>query len=329
MPGAPHRPDPLPVENDHPLAAFILSKAIRYILVLFVVLSLNFFLPRLLPGDPVMNLLGAEASYAPPDVIESLKADLGLDRPLLSQCLHYLGGVFSGDWGYSFEQRRPVFEAVMVHLRWTLILALPAVILGALVAAVMGAVAAWHRRSPLDVGLSGVFLTLHSMPHFLLGMLVLWIFSFNLGWFPLGKVHSGGTVGLAHLADVLWHMALPLAVLTASKASYDFLVVRNAVVTTIGENFILTARGKGLTERAVLFRHALPNALAPLVTVFAGAALVEVVFSWPGMGTLIYGAIGARDYPLIQHAFFILAVSVLLANFLADLLYAWLDPRTR
>lgn len=325
------------MERHHLLAAFILSKAVRYILVLFVILSLNFLLPRLLPGDPVMNLLGLEASYAPPEVIESLKADLGLDRSLASQWVHYLGGVFTGDWGYSFEQRRPVFEAVMVHLRWTLILAVPAILLGDLIAAVWGAVAGWRRRSPLDVGLSGVFLALYAMPHFLLGMLVLWTFSFKLGWFPLGKVHSGDTEGLTYLADVMWHMALPLAVLTASKASYDFLVVRNAVVGTLGENFIVTACGKGLSEAALLFRHALPNALAPLVTVtaiqlgmiLAGAAIIEIVFSWPGMGTLIYGAVGARDYPLIQYSFFMIAASMLLANFAADLLYAWLDPRTR
>lgn len=325
------------MEKRRALINALISKLLRYSLVLFIILSLNFFLPRLLPGDPVMNLLGLEASYAPPEVIESLEADLGLDRPLPAQYWHYLGDVFTGDWGYSFEQRRPVFEAVMVHLRWTVILALPAILLGALVAAVLGAVAGWRRRSPLDVGLSGAFLAFYSIPPFLLAMFALWVFGFKLGWFPLGKVHSGNTAGLAYLADVIWHMALPLAVLTVSKASYDFLVVRNAVVATIGENFILTARGKGLSELAVLFRHALPNALAPLVTVtaiqlgviFAGTALIEIVFSWPGMGTLIYGAIGARDYPLIQYAFFIIAASMLLANFVADIVYAWLDPRIR
>ena len=142
---------------------------------------------------------------------------------------------------------------------------------------------------------------------------------------------------MAFVLDVVWHMALPLTVLTLSKVAYDFLIVRNAVVAVRGEDYVLTAYAKGLPPEVILFRHILRNALAPLVTITAiqfgallsGALLVEVVFSWPGMGSLIYAAIGARDYPLLQSAFFIIALCMLVANFVADVLCTWLDPKTR
>ncbi|MBN1370060.1 MAG: ABC transporter permease, partial [Dehalococcoidaceae bacterium] len=177
----------------------------------------------------------------------------------------------------------------------------------------------------------------YSVPHYWLAMLALFVFAYLLGWFPLGRAVSGGLVGFAYFTDVAWHMVLPLGVLTLSKAAYDHLIVRSSVVSIYGEDYILTAQARGLSGMAVLFKHGLRNALAPLVTVtaiqfgmlFSGALMVEVVFSWPGMGTLIYQAIGARDYPLLQYAFFIITVCVLAANLLADLVYRWLDPRMR
>ena len=336
----PHQMGPLPTHSmerhQHPLAT-LLQKAVRYLVVLFVIASLNFLLPRLMPGDPVMNILGEEAFYGSTEVLEELKAELGLDGPLHVQYLRYLGNLCTGDWGYSYLYLRPVLESVSLHLRWTLALVLPSVVIGAFVAALLGALAAWYRNSRLDLGLSFSFLFAYSMPHYWLAMLVLFLFSFQLGWFPLGKVSSGVGSALPHLLDVGWHMVLPLGILALFKAAYDFLVVRNSVVSIYGEDYVLMAQAKGLSQMAVLFKHALRNALAPLVTVTAmqfgavlsGALLVEVVFSWPGMGTLIYDAIGARDYPLLQAAFLIIAVCVLLANLLADLVYPWLDPRTR
>lgn len=304
---------------------------------MFVILSLNFLLPRLMPGDPVMNILGEEASYAPPEALEELKTEWGLDGPLHVQYFRYLGNYLKGDWGHSFLCMRPVSEAIGLHLRWTLALVLPAIVLGALLATVAGALAAWYRKSKVDVGLSAVFIFLYSMPHYWLAMVLLFVFGFLLGWFPLGKVTTGDTSGLAYVADVGWHIFLPLSLLTVSKAAYDFLVVRDSVISIYGEDYVLMAQAKGLSQMAVLFKHALRNALAPLVTVTAiqfgailsGALMVEIVFSWPGMGTLIYEAIGARDYPVLQGAFFVIAVCMLAANFLADLIYVWLDPRTR
>ncbi len=304
---------------------------------MFIIMSLNFLLPRLMPGDPIMNILGEEAYYGSAQVLQELKAQHGLDQPLYTQYIRYFGSFFQGDWGYSFLCMRPVLEAVSLHLRWTLALVLPAIFLGALLAAVAGALAAWYRQSKLDVGLSAFFLFCYSMPTYWLAMLLLFIFGFQLGWFPLGKVTGGDASGLAYLLDVGWHMFLPVGLLVVSKAAYDFLVVRNSVVSIYGEDYVLMAQAKGLSQMAVLFKHALRNAMAPLVTVTAiqfgailsGALMVEIVFSWPGMGTLIFEAIGARDYPVLQGAFFMIAVCMLTANYIADMIYVWLDPRTR
>ena len=322
--------------HEHP-SATVATRAVRYLTALAIIVALNFLLPRLMPGDPLMNLVGEEAYYAAGGALDELKADLGLDQPLPVQFGRYLKGLFSGDWGYSYLYLRPVREAISLHLRWTLMLVLPSIVIAALLAAVLGSLAAWRRGSRTDVGLSAANLLLYAMPHYWLAMLLLFVFSFRLGWFPLGRAASGGASGLSYLVDVGWHMLLPLVVITIYKATYDYLIVRNSVVSILGEDYVLMAQAKGLSGRAVLFRHALRNALAPLVTVTAiqfgavlsGALLVEVVFSWPGMGTLIYDAIGARDYPLLQSAFLIIAFCVLAANFIADMLYPLLDPRTR
>ncbi len=322
--------------HEHP-SATVASRAVRYLSALFIIVTLNFLLPRLMPGDPVMNIVGEEAYYGSGEALDALRADLGLDQPLHVQYGRYMAGLVTGDWGYSYLYLRPVSESIALHLRWTLALVLPSVILAALLAALLGSIAAWRRRSRTDIVLSGAHLLIYSMPHYWLAMLALFIFSFRLGWFPLGRATSGGASALPYLLDIGWHMVLPLLIITAFKAAYDYLIVRNSVVSILGEDYVLMAQAKGLSSMAVLFRHALRNALAPLVTVTAiqfgmvlsGALLVEVVFSWPGMGTLIYDAIGARDYPLLQSAFLIIAICVLVANFIADALYPQLDPRTR
>jgi peptide/nickel transport system permease protein len=325
------------IQHHDDTLSILLAKGARYGIALFIILSLNFLLPRLMPGDPIINILGEQAFYGSSDVLDKLRADLQLDQPMHIQYFRYLGSIFTGEWGYSYLYLQPVVHAMALHLQWTLVLVLPSVIFGAVISCIVGALAAWYRNSHLDIILSSLSMFLYSMPHYWLAMLILLLFSFQLGWFPLGKVSSGDTAALPYLLDVGWHMALPLATLTIFKTSYDFLIVRNAVISIYGEDYILMAQAKGLSQMAVLFKHALRNALAPLVTVTAiqfgtilsGALLVEIVFSWPGMGTLIYDAIGARDYPLLQAAFFIIALCMLLANFIADVLYTQLDPKLR
>lgn len=316
---------------------YLRGKMIRYALTFFVVLTLNFLLPRLMPGDPILNILGEEAFYTAPELVQELKAEFGLDRPLPEQYGRYLVNTLKGNWGFSYHYKQPVREVIFFRLHWTLVLLVPAIIFGALLAVFCGVVAGWKRNTRLDTGLSSFFLFLYAMPHYWLAMLAVLVFSFYLGIFPLGGVSSGNLTSWGYIFDILYHTFLPLAVLTLFKAAYDFLIVRNSVITVCGEDYILMARAKGLSTPVILFKHVLKNSLAPLVTVTAlqfgfmvsGVLLVEIVFSWPGMGTMLYDALLARDYPLLQASFLIIAVCVLAANFLADLAYAWLDPRVR
>ncbi len=223
----------------------MLSKVVRYFIVLLVIVSLNFLIPRLMPGDPIMNLLGEEAFYGSAEVLEELRVELGLDGSLYAQYVRYLGNLSTGDWGYSYLYMRPVLNSITLHLRWTLILVLPSIMIGASIATFFGALAAWYRKSRLDVALSSMFLFFYSMPHYWLAMMLLFLFGFQLDWFPLGKV-SGGSSGLPYILDVGWHMVLPLVALTTFKASYDFLIVRNSVVSIYGEDYILMAHASSI-----------------------------------------------------------------------------------
>jgi peptide/nickel transport system permease protein len=318
-------------------AGYLGEKVIRYALVLFVVTTLNFLIPRLMPGNPIINILGEEVYYLAPELVQELKAEFGLDRTLFEQYGRYLVNTVKGHWGFSYHYLQPVWEVILFRLRWTLVLLIPSIIFGALLAVFWGVVAGGKKNTRLDTGLTSLSLFLYAMPHYWLAMLAVLVFSCYLGIFPLGGVSSGNLTSWGYVFDVLRHAFLPLAVLTAFKAAYDFLIVRNSVISICGEDYILMARAKGLAAPVVLFKHILKNALAPLVTVTAlqfgfmvsGVLLVEMVFSWPGMGTLLYDAVLARDYPLLQAGFFMVAVCVLVANFLADLTYAWLDPRLR
>jgi peptide/nickel transport system permease protein len=309
-------------------------KLARYLLVLLAILTLNFALPRLMPGDPALNLMGEHFAYDP-ETIDEVRSKLGLEGPVHLQFLRYLGDLAQGDLGYSFTFKRPVAETIWMHLPWTLLLLIPAVITGALIALVLGTLAGWHRNSRLDLTLSSAALLVYSMPHYWIAMLVVMLFSFRLGLFPLAGAYSGSVEGVESIADLLWHLALPLGVVTLYKASYDLVIVRNSVITTMAEDHVIAAMARGVPLSVVLVRHVVRNSLAPLVTVtalqfgniFAGALLVEIVFSWPGMGTMIFDAVGGRDYPLLQASFMIIAVCVLVANIVADLTYARLDPR--
>ncbi|RLG32841.1 ABC transporter permease [Methanosarcinales archaeon] len=316
---------------------YITRKTFRYILSFFVIITLIFLIPRLMPGDPILNILGEEVYYVTPELVQELKAEFGLDQPLHVQYAHYLVNFVQGDWGYSIDYMQPIFDVIIFRLKWTLVLLIPAVIFGAILGMLIGSIAGWKRGSKLDTETTSTFLFFYSMPHYWLAMLFVLIFAFHLDLFPLCGICSGGTEGFERFIDILWHMTLPVSVLTIFNASYNYLIMRNSVVQVSEEGFILTARAKGLKEKVVLFKHVFRNALLPLVTVIAldfgfmvsGVLLVEIVFSWDGMGTLIYDAVLARDYPLLHGCFLIIAICVLVANFLADVMYAVLDPRVR
>ncbi len=314
---------------------YIARQALRYFVSLIIIVTLIFIIPRMMPGDPFISLLGEEVYYRSPELVAELKAQYGLDRPLPEQYIAYMHNLVHGNFGYSFHYSQPVWDVIAYRMKWTLVLLVPSIVLGALLGIVVGSLAGWRRGSAADTGITSLFLFVYSMPHYWLAMLFVLIFAFHLSIFPLSGITAGGLDGWQKAKDVLWHMALPAFVLTLFGAAYNYFIMRSTVIQTLGEGFVLTAQAKGLSERDVLFRHVLRNAMLPLVTVIAldigfmvsGALLVEIVFSWGGMGTLVYDAVLARDYPLLHGSFLVIAVCVLAANFLADVLYAVLDPR--
>jgi len=316
------------------------SRIVVYLATLWVVLTLNFFLPRLLPGDPLSALLDPESSdyVFDAEVRAALEAYYGLDRPLLAQYAVYLRGAVTGNLGRSIRLNQPVGELLAVHLPWTLLLTGTALGLASLLSLLGGAEAAWKRGSAVDRLLTAASVVAGNAPVYFVGMMLLILFGAELGWLPL----AGGRTPFAHYdgplaaaVDVGKHLVLPALTLTLALLGSKFLLVRNNVVGILGEDFMLVARAKGLGPARLKWSHALRNALLPFVAHLAahaglaitGAVFIETLFQYPGMGRLIFEAVGARDYPVIQGVFLVVAVVVLTANLLADWLNARLDPR--
>ncbi len=314
-------------------------KLAQYLLVIMVALTMNFLLPRLMPGTPLRFLVGEDVALLPPESVRALIAQYGLDRPLWEQYWEYLVQVAQGNLGYSYSENKPVLTILLERLPWTLLLTGTALILSTVIGIVMGALAAWRHGSALDAATLSVFVLFDSMPSFWVGMIAIAIFAVHLGWFPIFGAQTpwGNFTGWAYLLDILRHLALPVLTLTLTTISGTFLVMRSTMIQVLHEDYIRTARSKGLSEARVLYRHALRNSLLPVITLFminlgfvvSGATVVETVFSYPGLGRLLYEAVLQRDYPLIQGVFLVITVSVLIANFFADLLYARIDPRVQ
>jgi peptide/nickel transport system permease protein len=316
------------------------SRISSYLVTLWVVLTLNFLLPRLLPGDPLAALLDPQSSdyVFDAEVRAALEAYYGLDRPLLAQYGAYLRGAVTGDLGQSIRLNQPVGELLTGHLPWTLLLTGTALGLASLVGLLGGAEAAWRRGSAADRLLTAVSVVTSNAPVYFLGMMLLIVFGAQLGWLPL----AGGRTPFSHYdsipaatADIVKHLVLPALTLTLSLLGIQFLLVRNNMVAILGEDFMLVARAKGLKPARLKWRHALRNTLLPFVAHLAaqaglaitGAVFIETLFQYPGMGRLIFEAVGARDYPVIQGVFLLVAIVVLTANLLADWLNTRLDPR--
>ena len=302
------------------------------------VVTLTFLLLHLAPGQPFLP--GAETPIDPA-VVAELRREFGLDRPLTVQYAKYLVALAHGQLGESFALHRPVAEALEDAIPNTLVLTGAALALDLLLGLVLGVYQAARARRLPDVALSAATLFVSSVPTFWLGLLLLLVFGEWLHWFPVGGVvdpvlhHSLPWAG--RVADRLWHLALPACTLGAVGAAATARYQRAAVLEVIGQDYVRTARAKGLTERRVVLVHALRNALLPLVTLLGlslpflltGTVLVETVFAWPGMGKLAADAIFRRDYPVVLAAAIAASVMVVAGNFVADLLYTVADPRIR
>ncbi len=308
-----------------------MKKALRYPIALFVIFTLNFFIPRAMPGDPVANLLGEDYVIDEASLAE-LRGELGLDRPLPIQYLRYWGEILRLDLGYSFRFHDRVTRVIGERLPWTLLLVGSAILLGAFLGTLSGAFSGWRRASLKNRAGTLLFLSVYSMPPFFLSLLLLYVFAFRWGWFPLKGVYASG-----EWSDILRHFYLPVTSMTLYIAARYYLIMRGSVLQERDKTYVLYARAKGLFGRQVLMRHVFKNASLPIVTlialdfgfIFSGALFVEIVFSMNGLGTLIYDALLARDYPILQGIFLVITVMVVAANAAADAAYPLIDPRVR
>ena len=295
--------------------------------VVWLVVSLVFLLIHLVPGDPVQMMLGEGAS---PADLATLRHQLGLDQPLGAQYVRYWSGVLHGDLGVSIRLHDSVAHLIAQRYPYTLALTVAALLLGLLLALPAGVLAAVRRGRRTDQILSVVSLFGLSVPGIALGPVLILLFSIGLGWLPVSGANAGGA------AAIDWrHLVLPAVTMGASLAAILTRMVRTAMLEELGQDYIRTARAKGLSERAVVWRHALPNALVPIVTVvglqfgalLAGAIVTEKIFSWPGLGRLVVDAISNRDYALVQGCLLAIGLTYVLVNFLTDLVYQWINPR--
>lgn len=318
----------------------MLSKrnVVTYAIALVFILMLNFLLPRLMPGDPLMAIYGDEALIAmTPELKAHLVERFALDEPLWQQLGAYFLALFQGELGHSYYYNAPVLLVILGRLPWTLLLVGTSLVLSTILGIVLGIESGWRRGSKTDRTMLAGLMSLNGFPDFFLGMLLLILFGVTLGIFPLAGALTpySGLSGLALVLDVLRHLFLPVTALTLAHLSSGYLLTRNTMITVLKEPYMLTAKAKGLSQRVLKYRHAGRNSMLPVVTrtgiwigrIVTGALFVELVFAYPGIGYLTYEALLARDYPIIQGVFLMVAIFVLVANFLVDLSYPKLDPR--
>ncbi|WP_326566451.1 ABC transporter permease [Amycolatopsis rhabdoformis] len=321
---------------------YLLQRLGFYVFTAWAAVTINFFIPRLIPGDPVQSLITKNQGQLSADAIQSLYVLFGLDKneSLITQYFHYWGQLFRGDLGLSFTFfPSPVSQVIGDSLPWTIILVGFTTVVGFLIGTGLGVVAGWRRGSWVD-GLLPVTTFLSSIPYFWLGLIAITLLAGPGSFFPASGGYDPGLVpgwGGDFLGSAIQHSLLPAITILISSMGSWILGMRNMMVTVASEDYITVAHAKGLKERRVMMSYAARNALLPSVSGFAlalgfivgGTLLVEIVFSYPGVGYELFQAVGSQDYPLMQGIFLIITLSVLVANLLADVAYLALDPRTR
>lgn len=318
------------------LGRYFARRLLQAVPLVLGVLVITFMLIHLAPGDPLYILAGDGGNTA---YYAEMRARYGFDRPLHEQLGRYMVAVLRGDFGYSFSYQQPVYQVILRRVPATLLLMGAALGFSTIVGLLLGVVTATRPHSPLDYGITVTTLTVYAMPVFWLGQLLIIVFAVRLKLFPVQGMVSvrENYTGMRHALDVLRHLALPALTLGMLQLALTARLTRTSLREALNEDFVRTARAKGLHERTVLLRHALRHALLPIVTVIGGqigvlltgAALTETIFAWPGLGRLLLDATLNRDYPLLMAIFILVAVTVVVANLLTDLVYTLLDPRVR
>lgn len=315
-----------------------LRKAANAAALLLAVLVLNFAMIHLAPGDPVETLVG-EMGGATPELIEDLRQSMGLDRPLYVQIGIYLGKVLQGDFGYSYYYDQPVVSLIMDRIGPTLLLVITALSSATVIGTLLGVFSAQRRSSWLSHLVTILSLAGFSAPVFWVGIMLILLFSVAIPLLPIaGMTSSDGTAeGFAYILDVARHLVLPSLTLALIYLAFYSRLARASMLEVLGSDYVRTARAKGLSRRLVIYKHALRNAILPVVTfaglqfgqVISGAVLVETVFAWPGLGTLAFDSILRRDTPTLLGILFFSALMVIAMNLLTDLIYRRIDPRIK
>ena len=319
-----------------PLVRFLIRRLLQSVCLILILIVINFLLIHLAPGDPVHLLAGQSGDEK---YYQFIRAKFGLDQPLTKQLWIYLLSVLRGDLGYSLGYQQPVAAVIFARIPATLLLTTGAVLISSIAGIVLGVEAARRENSLIDRSINAVASVAYSVPSFSIGHLLLIVFALRLGLFPVQNLSSATQelTGLAYGLDLLSHLVLPVTTLAVVFFPQIMRLTRTSMLTVLGENFIIAARAKGLSEGRVLYGHALRNALGPIITVvghdfgmlLSGAVLIETVFAWPGLGRLMIDALAMRDYPVMMGLFLMISVSVILVNFFVDMTYSALDPRIR
>ncbi len=312
----------------------------QYALALVAALTVNFLLPRMAPGDPLNSLLGADTVETMSEAQKhAVRVELGLGGPIHEQFWTYLSGILTGDFGNSVVLGMPVWDAIVQRLPWTLLLMSCALVLSTLVGTVLGILSAWRRGEISDIATLATVLFAGSLPPFWLAMMLIILFSTTLGWLPSFGAYQLGTSfpNWTWFAGVGRRLIMPVAALAIVQAASVLLIARSSMQIAQDQDYITFARSRGVSEPNIFFKHAFRNALLPLYThvmlglggLVGGALVIETVFSYPGLGSLVVMGVNSRDYMLLQGLFIFASFSIIAANFVTDLFYPLIDPRTR
>ena len=321
---------------------YLLRQVSLYLLAAWASLTLNFILPRAMPGDPVMALIARMRGRLKPEEIDAIKQAYGFTNgPLIQQYIQYLSHALRGDFGLSISSYpAKVSSVIATGLMWTILLGSLTLVLSFIIGTILGVIIAWRRGGTLDSALPGLLNFIGSFPYFWLAMVALYYVGFELGWFPMAHAYSDYiSPGLSwtFIGSVLYHMVLPAGTIILVSLGGWMMGMRSTKIGVLNEDYIVMAEAKGLSQRGVMYNYAMRNAILPNITqlgmsigfIVAGQLLTEMVFSYPGLGFYLVRAVSTHDYPLMQALFLMITLAVLAANFLVDLLYVRLDPRVR
>lgn len=308
-----------------------------YFILIAAVITLNFFLPRWLPGSPIAQIIGENVGEMLPEERERILETYHLNDSLAEQFMEYVKNIFTLDWGISYSKKQPIKDLIFSAIPWTLLLCGTNLVFSTLLGTFLGTVSAMLRKKKKDIKIVGLMAVLGSIPSFWIGMVLISFFGVKLGWFPIYGAYSvvKKYTGAAKIWDILQHLVLPTVTMTIVSLMSFFTTSRVSVLETIHQDYVTLAEMRGIPNKRIRLFYIMRNAMIPVFTVFmmevgyvlSGSVVIESLFSYPGIGYLLYNAVLSRDYPLMQYGFLLTSVMVILASWLTDILYAKIDPR--